>query len=74
MPDTPVVHSHPEIMSGEPVFVGTRVPVQALIDYLEEGDTIESFLDAFPTVARVQVIAFIEQATRAFLTHLPRAA
>ena len=74
MPESPVVHSHPEIMSGTPVFVGTRVPVQALLDYLEEGDTIESFLDAFPTVTREQVIALIEQATRALLTQLPRAA
>ena len=74
MIENPVVHSHPEIMSGEPVFVGTRVPVRALVDYLEEGDTIESFLDAFPTVTREQVIAFIEQATRALVTQLPRAA
>ena len=74
MPESPVVHSHPEIMSGTPVFVGTRVPVQALVDYLEEGDTIESFLDAFPTVTREQVIALIEQATRALLTQLPHAA
>jgi uncharacterized protein (DUF433 family) len=61
----PVVHSHPEIMSGTPVFVGTRVPAQAPVDYLEEGDTIESFLDAFPTVMREQLIAFIEQARAA---------
>jgi uncharacterized protein (DUF433 family) len=68
-----VVHRHPEILSGEPVFVGTRVPVQALVDYLEEGDTIESFLDAFPTINREQVIGFIEQATRALIAQLPRA-
>jgi uncharacterized protein (DUF433 family) len=74
MSQTPVVHSHPEIMSGTPVFVGTRVPVQALVDYLEEGDTIESFLDAFPTVTREQVIAFFDQATQALLTQLPRVA
>ena len=74
MTDTPVVHSHPEIMSGTPVFVGTRVPVQALLDYLEEGDTIDSFLDAFPTVSREQVIAFLEQAARALVSQLPRAA
>ena len=64
MPEMHVVHCHPEIMGGTPVFIGTRVPIQALVDYLEEGDTIESFLDAFPTVTREQVIAFIEQ-TRA---------
>lgn len=74
MTDAPVVHSHPEIMSGTPVFVGTRVPVQALLDYLEEGDTIDSFLDSFPTVSREQVIAFLEQAARALVSQLPRAA
>ncbi len=59
---SPVVHSHPEIMSGTPVFIGTRVPVQALLDYLEEGDTIDAFLDSFPSVTREQAIAFLEQA------------
>jgi uncharacterized protein (DUF433 family) len=62
MNEQPVVHSHPEIMNGEPVFIGTRVPVRALLDYLEEGDTIESFLDAFPTVSREQVISWIRRA------------
>ena len=74
MVETPVVHSHPEIMSGTPVFVGTRVPVQALLDYLEEGDTIDSFLDGFPSVTREQAITFLEQAARALLSSLPRAA
>ena len=46
------VHSDPEIMGGTPVFVGTRVPLQNLIDYLEGGESIEDFLDAFPTVKR----------------------
>jgi uncharacterized protein (DUF433 family) len=68
----PVVHSHPEIMSGTPVFVGTRVPVQALLDYLEEGDTIDSFLDAFPSVTREQAVAFLEQAAHMFLANAPR--
>jgi uncharacterized protein (DUF433 family) len=54
MPKTPVVHSHPEIMGGTPVFVGTRVPVQALLDFLIEGDSIHAFLDGFPTVTREQ--------------------
>jgi len=67
MPEEPVVHSHPEILGGTPVFVGTRVPVQALMDYLEEGDTINSFLDAFPTVTREQPVSFLRQATRALL-------
>jgi uncharacterized protein (DUF433 family) len=55
-----VVHSDPEIMGGTPVFVGTRVPLQNLIDYLEGGESIEDFLDAFPTVKREQAIAVIE--------------
>jgi len=74
MSDVPVVHSHPEIMSGTPVFMGTRVPVQALLDYLKEGDTIDSFLDDFPSVTREQVVAFLEQAAKALLARSPRAA
>jgi uncharacterized protein (DUF433 family) len=57
-----VVSRNPEIMGGTPVFVGTRVPVQTLLDYLEAGDTIDEFLEGFPTVKREQVIAFLEQA------------
>ena len=49
-------------MSGAPCFAGTRVPIQNLIDYLEGGDSIEEFLDGFPTVSREQVIAFLEEA------------
>jgi uncharacterized protein (DUF433 family) len=56
-----VVHSDPEIMSGIPVFVGTRVPVQNLIDYLEGGETIDEFLDQFPSVQREQVVSFLRQ-------------
>jgi uncharacterized protein (DUF433 family) len=74
MSTLPLVHSHPEIMGGTPVFVGTRVPVQALLDYLEEGDTIDSFLDAFPSVTREQAVAFLEQAAHMFLANAPRAA
>jgi len=55
-----VVHSDPEIMGGTPVFVGTRVPLQNLIDALEGGESIEDFLEAFPTVTRAQAIAVIE--------------
>jgi uncharacterized protein (DUF433 family) len=54
-----IVHSDPEIVSGIPVFVGTRVPAQALLDYLEGGETIEEFLDDFPSVSREQAIAFL---------------
>jgi uncharacterized protein (DUF433 family) len=57
-----VVKIDPEIMSGAPCFAGTRVPIQNLIDYLEGGDSIEDFLEGFPTVSREQVIAFLEEA------------
>jgi uncharacterized protein (DUF433 family) len=49
-------------MSGEAVFAGTRVPIQAFIDYLEAGDSIDIFLGGFPTVSREQVVAFLEEA------------
>jgi uncharacterized protein (DUF433 family) len=54
-------------MSGTPVFNGTRVPVQTLIDYLEAGESIDAFLDGFPTVSRDQVIAFLEEAKKRML-------
>ena len=59
----PIVTVSPEILSGTPVFTGTRVPVQALIDYLEGGETIDDFLAGFPTVERTQVVAFLDEAT-----------
>ncbi len=52
-------HSHPRIMGGTPVFTGTRVPVDSLIDHLRAGDTIEEFLDGFPCVSREQAEAFL---------------
>jgi uncharacterized protein (DUF433 family) len=55
-----IIHSDPEILGGTPVFVGTRVPFQNLIDSLEGGESIEDFLDGFPSVKREQVIAVIE--------------
>ena len=58
----PIVTSSPDILSGTPVFAGTRVPVQALIDCLEGGETIDDFLAGFPTVRREQVVAFLEEA------------
>lgn len=61
------VHSDPEVMSGTPVFVGTRVPFQTLIDYLEAGQPLAEFLDDFPTVSREQAIAALEQAKDALL-------
>jgi uncharacterized protein (DUF433 family) len=57
----PVVSRDPDIMSGTPVFSGTRVPVQTLLDYLEGGESIEDFLEGFPSVTREQVISFLEQ-------------
>lgn len=55
-----VIHSDPEILGGTPVFAGTRVPLQNLIDALEGGDSIDEFLEGFPSVQREQVIAVIE--------------
>ncbi len=57
----------PEIMSGEPCFAGTRVPVRTLLDYIEGGDTIDEFLEQYPTVARQQAIDFLEQASERLL-------
>lgn len=74
MSEPSVVHSHPEIVSGEPVFVGTRVPVRNLLDWLEGGHTLDEFLDNFPSVQREQAIAFLEQAAEALLSRLARAA
>ncbi|HVT03585.1 MAG TPA: DUF433 domain-containing protein [Thermoanaerobaculia bacterium] len=65
-----IVHSDPGILGGTPVFVGTRVPVQALLDYLEGGDTIEEFLDDYPSVNRDQAVAFLEEAGRALLAQI----
>ncbi len=70
LPDGSVVHSDPEIVSGTPVFVGTRVPVQTLVDYLEGGYTVGEFLENFPSVRREQVPAFLEQATQALLSRV----
>ncbi len=63
MPDRPpVVHSDPEILGGTPVFVGTRVPVKNLYDYLEGGDSLDDFLEDFPSVTREQAVAALELA------------
>lgn len=58
-----VVAVDPEIMSGEPCFAGTRVPVRALLDYIEGGETLGEFLEQYPTVSRKQAVAFLEQAS-----------
>ena len=57
-----VVSRSPDVMGGAPVFCGTRVPVQTLLDYLEAGESIDEFLAGFPSVTREQVIAFLEEA------------
>lgn len=62
-----VIKIDPEIMSGAPCFAGTRVPIQNLIDYLEGGDSIDEFLQDFPSVAREQVISFLEEAKESVL-------
>jgi uncharacterized protein (DUF433 family) len=62
-----LISSTPDVMSGTPVFAGTRVPVQTLMDYIEGGDSIDDFLEGFPTVKREQVIAFLEEAKKRML-------
>ncbi len=64
---TRVIHSDPDVMGGTPVFVGTRVPFQTLLDYLESGDPLSEFLIDFPTVSREQAVAALEQAKDALL-------
>jgi murein DD-endopeptidase MepM/ murein hydrolase activator NlpD len=64
-----VIHSNPNILGGTPVFVGTRVPVQTLLDYLEGGDSLDTFLDHFPSVRREQAVAVLELAKRMLIAH-----
>jgi uncharacterized protein (DUF433 family) len=63
MSQSAIITASPDVMSGTPVFTGTRVPVQTLMDYLKAGESIDDFLEGFPTVRREQVIAFLEAAT-----------
>lgn len=60
--DQPLITRSPDVLGGIPVFYGTRVPVQTLLDYLTTGETIDAFLDDFPTVRRDQVVRFLEAA------------
>lgn len=62
-----VIHSDPEVLGGTPVFVGTRVPLKTLIDYLEAGRPLAEFLDDFPSVTRDQAVRALEQARDALL-------
>lgn len=59
-PVTAIVHSDPEILGGTPVFVGTRVPLKTLYDHLQAGDTLDEFLDSFPSVSREQAVAALK--------------
>jgi uncharacterized protein (DUF433 family) len=63
-----LVVSDPRIMGGTPCFAGTRVPIQTFIDYIEGGETLDEFLDDFPTVSREQAIAFLEEAKERMLS------
>jgi uncharacterized protein (DUF433 family) len=65
-----IISVSPEVMGGTPVFAGTRVPVQTLIEYLEGGESIDDFLEGFPTVTREQIIAFLEAALKAMLVQV----
>jgi uncharacterized protein (DUF433 family) len=71
MPIALPYHSDPEILGGTPVFVGTRVPIATLFDHLKAGDSLDVFLEDFPSVSREQAIALLEEATRRLLGDLP---
>ena len=66
-----LINLDPEIMSGTPVFMGTRVPVKALFDYLGGGENLDEFLDDFPTVNRAQAIAVLDLFSDMLLSQLP---
>jgi uncharacterized protein (DUF433 family) len=59
-----IINRDPEILGGTPVFMGTRVPVKAIFDYLEAGDDLDEFLDDFPSVSREQALSLLELARR----------
>jgi uncharacterized protein (DUF433 family) len=69
IPVSSVIHSDPDILGGTPVFVGTRVPVRTLLNYLAAGDSLDEFLDHFPTVSREQAVAALEQAKDLLVAH-----
>jgi uncharacterized protein (DUF433 family) len=66
----PVIIKNPRILSGEPVFRGTRVPFKALIDYLEGGETLDKFLEQYPSVTREAAIAALEEARYSLMAQL----
>jgi uncharacterized protein (DUF433 family) len=67
--ETPLISRSEDILGGMPVFYGTRVPVQNLVDYLAGGETIDEFLDDFPTVSREQVLRFLDNARETLVAH-----
>ena len=67
-----VINQDPEIHGGTPVFTGTRVPIKALIDHLKAGDSLDYFLEGFPSVSREQAIAFLEFALAQTIGSYPR--
>jgi len=69
MSEPSVIHSNPNILGGTPVFIGTRVPVQTLLDYLEGGESLDTFLDHFPSVGREQAVAVLELAKKMLIAH-----
>ena len=69
MAETTVVRSDPDILGGTPVFVGTRVPFKTLLDYLEGGETLDEFLDHFPSVSREKAVAALELAGDLLVAH-----
>ena len=66
---TQVVHVNPDILGGTPVFIGTRVPVKSLFDYIEAGESLDEFLRQFPSVSRHQAVAGLELAREALVSH-----
>jgi len=69
MSEQSVIHSNPNILGGTPVFFGTRVPVQTLLDYLEGGESLDTFLDHFPSVGKEQAVAVLELAKEMLIAH-----
>jgi uncharacterized protein (DUF433 family) len=70
--ESPAIERSDEVMGGAPVFAGTRVPIQTLLDYLEAGDRLDDFLDDFPTVTREQAVQLLEAARRVLGADLAR--
>jgi uncharacterized protein (DUF433 family) len=65
-----IISSSLEVVGGTPVFAGTRVPIQTLLDYIKAGESIDDFLEGFPTVAREQVIALLEEVERQLISRV----